>query len=401
MEKKYFVIISLFAFFILSNCHKNNNTVRNNKNNIEIVQNYNFGYLTIPLRINDKKVVIALFDSGMPFRGVILFHREAGIEANLAYIDTSLIGGSGNDPGIVTFITDSIKITLNDSLLAHETILVMDVSRDSSKFDLDAIIGKLIFDEYLVEMDFDENVIKFHAHDSLKIEESWSEIPIINQGDGNAYINLDISFRGENKNPVLCAIDIGALSHNLKLTESPEMNLSPPPNSVESYLGSGLSSSLFGYLFRLNEVSLGNYTLKNVVTTMPYKGTSLGHGGNGNIGLRFLQRFNIIFDYPNDRIFVKPNKSFNNPFQYSMTGYCVKKMDDKSREIVQIFKNSPAEKAGLLKGDILLELNGKNIQEYNSNETYKIYRQEGKKINITIERDGKILNKELILSKIL
>lgn len=79
-------------------------------------------------------------------------------------------------------------------------------------------------------------------------------------------------------------------------------------------------------------------------------------------------------------------------------GVTVKEVDD--RVIVQnLWKNSPAEKAGLKSKDYIISVNGKRI--YNQDDLSDIIQEMkvGDKVTLEIERDGKLMKKEAILEE--
>ena len=118
---------------------------------------------------------------------------------------------------------------------------------------------------------------------------------------------------------------------------------------------------------------------------------------NGSLGASILRRFTVTFDYINSKITLKKGSSFRVPFRYNMSGIelmyngklLVKEEDDtsltfsnnNSQETIQqnritfdynnkysfkssyriysISVGSPAYKAGLLRNDIIIKINGK------------------------------------------
>ena len=70
-------------------------------------------------------------------------------------------------------------------------------------------------------------------------------------------------------------------------------------------------------------------------------------------------------------------------------------------EILEVYDNSPAEKAGLKKGDLVKKIGDTEITKDNAyEEVQKIKDNLGNKLKITVERDGKIIEKELDVKKI-
>jgi hypothetical protein len=156
---------------------------------------------------------------------------------------------------------------------------------------------------------------------------------------------------------------------------------------------------------------------------------------NGTLGAEILKRFHVIFDYKNEKITLKKNnKYFKSPFLYNKSGIeliyggemLIKEkrtasnyinVDTKSMnsslfqiiyshglsykpsyQISFLRDKSPAKLAGLLVGDILLEINSIPYYEKEMSEIIQILSQkENKKIKLLIDRDGKHLRYEFYL----
>jgi hypothetical protein len=138
------------------------------------------------------------------------------------------------------------------------------------------------------------------------------------------------------------------------------------------------------------DVKLGPYKFKNVpvhvfedafnVTSYPSQG--------GLIGNDILRRFNVILNYPERSIHLKPNTHFDEPFDYSYTGLGIYLIDGEIR-VVDIMKNSPGEKAGFKPGDIIFSVESnftKNIQAYKN-----LFQNSIGKVKVVIFREEKPL----------
>jgi hypothetical protein len=86
----------------------------------------------------------------------------------------------------------------------------------------------------------------------------------------------------------------------------------------------------------------------------------------GLIGNDLLKRFNVILNYPEQTIYLKPNNKFSENFDYSYTGLGIYLIDNVI-QVVDIIKHSPGDKAGFKNGDILIGIDNdfsNNIQSY-------------------------------------
>ena len=86
----------------------------------------------------------------------------------------------------------------------------------------------------------------------------------------------------------------------------------------------------------------------------------------GLIGNDILRRFNVILNYPEQSIYLKPNSHYLEAFDYSYTGLGIYLIDGEIR-VIDIMPDSPGDKAGFLPGDIIFSVESnasKNIQAY-------------------------------------
>ena len=81
--------------------------------------------------------------------------------------------------------------------------------------------------------------------------------------------------------------------------------------------------------------------------------------------------------------------------QYEGVGVSVSKIDN-SIEIVAIFKDSPADKAGLKPGDKIIKVNNKDVSGMELDDVVKLIKNK-KKVNIIVKRDNK--EKEITLKQ--
>ncbi len=70
-------------------------------------------------------------------------------------------------------------------------------------------------------------------------------------------------------------------------------------------------------------------------------------------------------------------------------GVEITKNNDNKVEVVSIFENSPAAKAGIKKGDILLKINETDIKDKSLDEVVSLIKNKKKSIKIIVERDKK------------
>lgn len=147
------------------------------------------------------------------------------------------------------------------------------------------------------------------------------------------------------------------------------------------------------------KVKIGPYSFRKVPTHIlddTYNVISYPFLG-GLIGNDLLRRFNMIINYPAREIHLKPNSHYKDVFDYSYTGMNLYNIDG-AIEIHDIAPNSPAMKAGLKDGDIVVAVN-KNFT--NNIQTYKDLLSKAKTtVPMIIIRDDQLIDIKLKVGRI-
>lgn len=77
-------------------------------------------------------------------------------------------------------------------------------------------------------------------------------------------------------------------------------------------MGKGLSGEIYGRRGKISQLIIGNHSLKNIDAAFTdAKIRSKQNNADGIIGNGSLKYFNLIFDYKNKYLYLKPNDSYN------------------------------------------------------------------------------------------
>lgn len=88
--------------------------------------------------------------------------------------------------------------------------------------------------------------------------------------------------------------------------------------------------------------------------------------------------------------------------EYEGIGVQVSLNEDKYIDVLTVFRDSPADKAGILPGDILTAVNGEDIIAIGYYEAIDKVRGEiGTSVNITLKRDGEMLSFDVVRDKVI
>lgn len=304
------------------------------------------------------------------------------------------------------------------------------------------IIGFDIFKDFIVEIKYASKYIRLTEPNSFKYKPCKScEQFNLEYYNNKPYINTEVVI-SEKKIPVKLLIDSGG-SDSLWLFEDDSLGIKSNSKYFYDFLGHGLNGSIYGKRSRVEMFYLKNFHIKGANVSYPDSKSIFFaqkiNDRNGSLAGNILKRFNIIIDYQRNLITLKKNKYFKEPFRYNRSGIelahegsrLVKEIDksisvkDKlirnSQEksisvdedvnykmilkpafvIVELRENSPAARAGLKKWDLVLTINNKGTHNYSLQQIiHMFYGEVNKKINMAVQRDGKVLNFSFKLEKL-
>ncbi len=140
----------------------------------------------------------------------------------------------------------------------------------------------------------------------------------------------------------------------------------------------------------IKSVKIGPYKFRRVPTNIlddEFNAISYPFLG-GLIGNDILRRFNMILNYPQREIHLIPNSHYHDEFDYSYTGMNMYYMDGVILAD-DVIEGSPADKAGLKMGDIILAVN--NNFSNNINTYRNLMQNVGERLTLLVNRDNKIM----------
>lgn len=262
---------------------------------------------------------------------------------------------------------------------------------------IDGIVGYSFLSRYIVKIDYDKNILEVWRPGTIKYPKGGILIkPVI-----NGIPVFDASVADGNTSLSRFYFDTGA-GLCILMSEDFERDSSilQKGKKIITTQAEGLGGKTSMKVTTVKEINIGKYKFKKVpahifkdeynVTAYP----SLG----GLIGNDLLRRFNLVINYGEKEIHMKPNTHFRESFDYSYTGLGVYLVNGQIT-IEDVLKDSPGEKAGLMPGDIIVAIDnnvGGSIQSYKN-----ILQDVGAKLRLLVSRNGEILVKRLKVSSIL
>lgn len=141
----------------------------------------------------------------------------------------------------------------------------------------------------------------------------------------------------------------------------------------------GIGGKSSGYVFRARKATIASFDLNDIV--MNYSTDSKGalsnrEGHIGIIGNKVWERFHVIIDIKNKKLYLKPNDSLKTEFEFNNLGFT---FTDRSKTlgcwvVNGLYDGSDAQKAGLKGGDKIIEINGKDVKNIGIAEQAALYK---------------------------
>jgi hypothetical protein len=433
--KKY---IALFFGLLLPFCLKAQDsfTIENNKKKAVIPFKLINNLIFIPIKVNGIELNF-LLDSGV--EETILFSMDEMQEVKFNNVEKIKLRGLGSENEIEglkstknTFETHGLR---SDN---HMLFVILDQSFNLSShigIPVNGIIGYKFFKNNLIEVNYEKKKITVHTdNESIRrrLNNKFKSIPItIEKSKPYIYTNAVVD-SVDIKAKLL--IDIGN-SDAFWIFENNKIKL--PKKNFPDFLGKGFSGDIEGHRARIKMFSIDEFDFKKPIVAFPdsssIRNVKMVPDRIGSVGGEVLKRFTVVLDYKDQKLYLKKNNKFSEPFIYNKSGITIQhnglqwvqetvhletvkvagslseaEMAANNNgsggnfrykfslkpiyEIVNIRKNSAAEKSGLQKGDIIVSINNERPYKYSLQQINQLLKSEHDIwITIEVERNSLIL----------
>ncbi len=370
---------------------------------IEIYNNL----IVVPVVLNGKLPLKFILDTGV--RTTILTDKAFSDFLHLTYARKYTISGPGGERLIDAYIANNVSIDMPGVHGEGHAILVLDKDylelRNYLGTDVHGILGYELFSRFIVEVDYQNKMLTLMLPYRFKPRGKYQKLKITVE-DTKPYLLTQVELNDSTRILAKLLVDTGA-SHGILLDPQSDSKIKAPAKHINSLIGRGLGGVITGKIGRLKSISIGKYVIPGVIANFPdinsYTDSikdSRSIFRNGSIGGEVLSRFHIIFNFPEEKMYLKKNASFKKEFHYNLSGLTVKAQGDNLRnfEVTNVRENSSADKAKVKAGDKILSIGGEPASELDLNRIDSILNSKpNKRIVMEIERNGLKMTIEFVL----
>jgi PDZ domain len=387
----------------------------------------------IPIKVNGIELNF-LLDSGV--EETILFSMEERQEVSFKNIEKIKLRGLGSEEEIEGLkSTNNILETHGLKSSNHLVYIILDQSFNLSShigIPVNGIIGYKFFKNNIVEINYQKKRIVVYANNEetrKKLDKKFRTIPItIERSKPYIYAKAVVDTVTV---PAKLLLDIGN-SDAFWIFENSKIKL--PKKNFPDFLGKGFSGDIEGHRAKIDNFLIDEFNFRKPIVSFPdsssIKNVNMVPDRIGSIGGEVLKRFTVVLDYADKKLYLKKNNKFSEPFTYNKSGITIQhnglqwvqetvhlemvkvaatleevqadnKKDGEFKykfslkpvyEIVNIRKNSAAEKCGLQKGDIIVSINKNVPYKYSLQQINALLKsEEDIWINLEVERNSVIL----------
>ncbi|HEX3385641.1 MAG TPA: aspartyl protease family protein, partial [Mucilaginibacter sp.] len=256
----------------------------------------------IQLKINNKGPFNFILDTGV---GFMLITDPAMVDSiSLTSKRTIKIAGLGDGDAYEAYVTPPLNIEIPglNSYDVATTILKNDKFNLSNYVGvpIKGLLGYEFFNNLAVKLDFMDSTLTVYRPHDVRLFRKGSRIPVTVESR-KPYMQALVALPNRTVQQCKMVIDLGA-GHPISL-ENMIKKHGLPQKFISANLGVGLAGPIKGFLSRIDEVDIGKYRVKSVITAFPndYDSTTMKYlsvARDGNLGVGILKRFTVIFDYP-------------------------------------------------------------------------------------------------------
>jgi hypothetical protein len=398
---------------------------------IKVINNLVF----IPIKVNGIELNF-LLDTGV--EEIILFSLEDNPDVKFYNSEKINLRGLGSAASIEGLKTTNNILEIHGLKSKNQLIyVILDESFNLSSqigIPVNGIIGYQFFKDNLVSINYMKKklvVSKNNVVNRSKIQKRYEEIPITIEKH-KPYLSANVLITDKDVS-VKLLIDIGN-SDSIWLFQNLSEDIKVPSRNLDDFLGKGFSGDIEGKRARVSKFAFDEYSFNSPIVAFPdsssIKSVRMVQNRMGSVGGGILKRFSVVFDYKNEKLYLKKNSDFSEPFTYNKSGIEVQhhglqwvqetvkletvpisvgttfdangeKVKDNFKykfnlkpiyEIANVRKKSPAELCGLKVGDVIISINKLPVYTYSLQKINEMFRSEDEKwINLEIERNSQVM----------
>jgi predicted aspartyl protease len=414
MPYKWFkVSFGVFVFMILPHLLKSSaqsHPLLGEQNEIILPFDYYQGFIIVDIIFHKKIPLKFILDTGA--ENSVLLKKQFAEILKIPYSKRIKLLGSDMNRDVFAHVCNGISLQLVNTQTIKSNIIVLEEDmvflEEYIGKQIDGILGAEFFRGLILKINYKRMEITIsnpNTYNYKKLNKHQSyDLEIINS---KPYLDCKTSVLPGKETVSKLLLDTGA-SLTTMFHHNTDSLLILPEQIIKGSLGKGLGGEIDGFVGRIHKLNIGTFEFNNLVSSFQDLEDIILKADkvirNGLIGNHLLERFDVVIDFHQSKLYLKAHKNYNKDFEYDKSGITLYAFGEHLNEyyIRHIVEGSPAAEAGLLPGDIIKKVGFWSYKWLNVNKiNKKLAGKSGKKITFKILRNGEKLSKTIILRDLL
>jgi hypothetical protein len=259
-----------------------------------------------------------LLDDGFMWDQLLFWGSPKVDSLGLQYDGEIGIGGNTEDGSEIPSRTASgITLGFHGVTFKDQTAIITPYSSGNASMWEGSVgqVSATLFKHFVVDINFDNMMITLIRPDEFEYKANGVAVPWEPMGFGPWKIPATMGLADGREVSLDFLMDLG-YNTQLQLATGGEHNLTPPEGATPARLGMNIHRvETRGHVGYLEYVTIGGYKVDKVLADFVLEEQTNHTLHEAMVGLGLLSRFNLVFDYSRQRLFVEPNNTFANPFE--------------------------------------------------------------------------------------
>jgi hypothetical protein len=312
------------------------------------------GHIVVVVRVNGSRPLHVIFDTG----GSNVVTPQVARAIHLTASGSATAGGAGESQTTVQTALGA-TLTIGAATLTRQPFGIVPLPASlvhmTPRYPIDGIIGFEVLKNFVVSIDYVKRTLTLTQPGAFRAAGAGTAlhfksavipvIPVSYDGVAGAFM-----------------VDTGNGFYNtVSQLFLDAHGLAPrAPGSVLVQSSGNLGGALRPWLVRPRSIQIGPFRIAKPVfaVTNTTGGSLAGTAFAGNLSEAILSRFDIVFDYARETIYLKPNERFDLPFVGTRDGMSLFTSDAGALTVSYVDPRSPAAGAGLAAGDRIVAVDG-------------------------------------------
>ncbi|WP_339900560.1 aspartyl protease family protein [Paraglaciecola polaris] len=323
------------------------------------------GHILVKVNVNDSAPLTFVLDSGA--EATVITQTAATMLLNLPKNKPITISGAGDKGDPIAYVVNDIRIDVGDFYIKNMPIIYAPTEAmpfaSVAETYFDGVLGADFFNCCLVEINHDHNtllILKPSAYNAKKYATTdWQKLAIEVQ-DNTPYLTTEIH-DGSAKKTVKVMLDTGATGALSLFAGNNDFAI-----PAKTYLAStvGISGTTSNYVGILPTLYFGDHRFTQLPTYFRTVGSNSQRNSHGVLGNQVMQKFNLVFNFQDQKIWIQPNKNNAVPILLDHSGLSLWP-HPKGAIVKEIAQDTGASALNISLGSIVTSINNTQITHTN------------------------------------